>query len=52
MKLQPNSKSEVLTIRITKETLNKLTELATKSKCKGNKSEYIRNIIDTEYRKY
>lgn len=51
MKLQPNSKSEVLNIRLTKETLNKLTELA-KKKNNGNKSELIRSLIDSEYRKY
>ena len=51
MKLQPNSKSEVLNIRLTKETLKKLTELANK-KSNGNKSELIRSLIDSEYRKY
>lgn len=50
MKL-PNSKSEVLNIRISKETLSKLSELA-KKKNSGNKSELIRSLIDSEYRKY
>lgn len=51
MKLPSNkSKTEVLNLRLTKEILSKLTELA-KKKTNGNKSELLRSLIESEYRR-